>query len=235
MHNALFWRSYFQSMFKPHLERTLQVLEQRLLPTFDGIEAEATALQERTWNDLITGPVDPDVDESMIAEAALETGYDHYTGMHAVRQSLINSFVPLLYHTWEQQLLAFHRKEVLHLREEHDNELLNLLELRKRLSSEGIDITQLPSWSTISELRLAANTVKHADGDSADRLKKRRADLFDWQHAKSPVKLPSTFTRRVYRPMSGEDLYLTLEDLQMYGRATIAFWNEFADVLASAQ
>jgi hypothetical protein len=48
MHNASFWRRYFQSMFKPHLERTSQVLDQRLLPTFDGIESEATALQEKT-------------------------------------------------------------------------------------------------------------------------------------------------------------------------------------------
>jgi hypothetical protein len=231
MHNAPFWRRYFRSSFQPHLERVLEALEKRVLPAFDDIDAEATALQERTWNDLITGPYDPDVDESMIANAAFEAGYDHYAGMHAVRQSLINSFAPMLYHTWEQQLLAFHRKEVLHPAQEHDNELLTLQELRQRLSAEGLDITKLPSWSAISELRLVANTVKHADGDSADRLKKRRPDLFDWQHAQGHVKMPSTFTRRVYRHMSGEDLYLTLDDLHAYGRATIAFWDEFADAL----
>jgi hypothetical protein len=31
MHNASFWSRYFQSTFKSHLERTLQVVEQRLL------------------------------------------------------------------------------------------------------------------------------------------------------------------------------------------------------------
>jgi hypothetical protein len=61
MHNASFWRRYFQSMFTPHLERTLQVLEQRLLPTFEGIEAEATALQDKTYDELTSMPLDPNV------------------------------------------------------------------------------------------------------------------------------------------------------------------------------
>jgi hypothetical protein len=232
MHNASFWRRYFRGSFQPHLERVLEALEKRILPAFDEIDAEATALQEQTWNDLIAGPYDPDVDESMLANAAFEAGYDHYAGMEAVRQSLINSFGPMLYHTWEQQLLAFHRREVLHPSEECDNALLKLQELQDRLRAEGVDITQLPTWSTITELRLVANTVKHADGDSADRLKKGRPDLFDWHHAKGDeARQPSSFIRRVYRPMSGEDLYLTLDDLQTYGHATISFWDGFADAL----
>jgi hypothetical protein len=100
MHSASFWRRYFPSMFKPHLEHMLQVLDQRLLPTFDRIESEATALQEKTYNDMMSMPFGPDVtDESMLEEAAFVAGYGHYTGMQAVRQSLINSFAPLLYHT----------------------------------------------------------------------------------------------------------------------------------------
>jgi hypothetical protein len=51
LHNATFWRDYFQRMFKSHLERMLEVLEHRLLPTFNDIEAEATAFQEKTYND----------------------------------------------------------------------------------------------------------------------------------------------------------------------------------------
>lgn len=107
MHNALFWRRYFRNVFVPHLERILQVLEQRLLPTFDGLEEEATAIQEKTYQELISMPSNPDeAEESMLAESAFDAGHSHYSGMQAVRQSLINSFVPMLYHTWEQQLLA---------------------------------------------------------------------------------------------------------------------------------
>ena len=236
LHNASFWRHYFQKSNQPHLARTLLVLEQRLLPTFDGIDAEAEALEERTYNDLLSMPFDPDsVDESMLAESAFEAGYEHYSGMSAVRQALINSFAPLLYHTWEQQLLAFHRKEVLHPREELDNRLLQMKVLQKRLLDKRFDITALSTWSTIDELRLVANTVKHADGESADQLKARQPKFFDPQHASGKIAhIPLRYTPRVYRPMSGEDLYLTLDDLQTYGRATINFWDQFANGLEQA-
>ena len=77
MYNASFWRRYFQSMFIPHLERTLQVLEHRLLPTFDGIEAEATALQEKTYSELMSMPLDPDLD----AVAKLSFGSVNFSGL----------------------------------------------------------------------------------------------------------------------------------------------------------
>jgi hypothetical protein len=236
MYNALFWRRYFQSMFKSHLERILQVLEQRLLPTFDEIEAEATALQEKTYNELMSMPFDPDVvDEAMLAESAFEAGYAHYSGMEAVRQSLVNSFAPMLYHTWEQQLLAFHRKEVLHPEEERNNDFLKLSVLRKRLAASGFDITQLPTWPRIDQLWLVANTAKHADGDSADILKAQRPEFFEPRHANGRLTArPFRFSPRVYRPMSGEDLFLTMADIEAYGRATIEFWGEFAEALERA-
>jgi hypothetical protein len=134
---------------------------------------------------------------------------------------------------WEQQLLTFHRREILHPAEQRDNDLLSLRELRARLDTVGVDICRLATWASIKELKLVANTVKHADGDSADRLKKQRGELFEPEHANRamlPLPVPAC-TRRIYLPMSGEDLYLTLEDLKAYGNATIRFWDEFADAL----
>ncbi|KVE23450.1 hypothetical protein WS67_22415 [Burkholderia singularis] len=234
MHNANFWRSYFRTTFKPHLERTLQVLEMRLLPSFDGIEAEATAVQEQTFRDPVSRPIDHDMaDESMLAQAAFEAGFDYYVGMDAIRQALINSFAPMLYHIWEQQLLAFHRREVLSYTEEHTNALLKLSVLRKRLADKGIDISNLSTWLQLDQLRVVANTVKHADGDSANILKAQRPEFFDptrtnGELAAAPFRVT---TPTVYRPMSGEDLYLTVADIKAYGAATIRFWDEFEDEL----
>ncbi|MCO1351643.1 hypothetical protein [Burkholderia vietnamiensis] len=233
MHNANFWRGYFRTSFKPHLERTLQVLEERLLPSFDGIEAEATALREQTYQDLVSMPIEHDAaDESMLAQAAFEAGFDYYAGMDAIRQALVNSFAPMLYHTWEQQLLAFHRKEMLDPTEEHSNALLKLSVLRKRLAATGIDLSQLSTWSDIDQLRVVANTVKHADGESADILKAQRPDFFDPTRMNGQLAaMPFRVTPSVYRPMSGEDLYLTVGDIKAYGASTIRFWDEFADAL----
>src|SRR5690606_31581392 len=110
------------------------------------------AIQEKTYQELVSMLFNPDeVDESMLAESAFDAGHSHYSGMLAVRQSLINSFVPMLYHTWEQQLLAFHRKEILHPNEEHENAFLRLSVMRRRLATKGVDVTKLPSWSNIDQ------------------------------------------------------------------------------------
>lgn len=235
MHNATFWRRYFKSSFVPHLERTLDALECRILPAFSEIEEEATAVQRATHDEFMSRPADPDADPFVVsetaAEAAFEAGFDHYSGMQAVKQSLLNSLAAILYHAWEQQLLTFHRREVLRPEEEGDNQLLQLKVLQKRVEATGVDITLLPAWATIEELRLVANTVKHADGVSADQLKQRRQELFEQHGVDCNLELTIPYRRRVYKPLSGEDIYLTLADLRLYGRATISFWEEFADAL----
>jgi hypothetical protein len=235
MHNARFWRGYFKTMFVPHLERTLEALEHRVLPAFDGIDAEATDIQNKTYDELMEHPGDPDADWFSFGEAAheaaVDAGFAHYSELEAVKQSLLNSFAPILYHAWEQQLIAFHRKEILHPSEEHRNDLMHPKELRRRLMKKGVDITKLPSWPAIEEFGLVANTVKHADGWSADVLKKTRPEMFEQRDSDFKLKAHHPRTRRVYTPLSGDDLYLTLADLQSYGRATIAFWSEFADAL----
>ncbi|WP_252836615.1 hypothetical protein [Burkholderia glumae] len=124
---------------------------------------------------------------------------------------------------------------LLHPKEEHKNKFLRVDVLQTRLMDIGFDITQLSTWSTIDQLRILANTVKHADGGAGDQLKARRPEFFAPQHAKTEmVAMPFRYTRSVYRPMSGEDLYLTMADLRSYGRAAIDFWDEFADALESA-
>ncbi|MFC0402993.1 hypothetical protein [Paraburkholderia rhizosphaerae] len=62
---------------------------------------------------------------------------------------------------------------------------------------------------------MVANTVKHADGDSADLLKAARPEFFEPEHATGEITtMPFRYEPRVYRPMSGEDLYLTVADLR---------------------
>ncbi|KOR07535.1 hypothetical protein, partial [Burkholderia cenocepacia] len=116
--------------------------------------------------------------------------------------------------------------------EEHSNPLLKLSVLRKRLAAGGLDISQFSTWSHIDQLRVVANTVKHADGDSADILKAQRPEFFDATRGNGQLAaMPFRVTRSVYRPMSGEDLYLNVADIKAYGAATIKFWDELADGL----
>lgn len=234
MLNHRFWRSHFRRKFVPHLSRLLATMEHRLLPIFDNLEAEATKIQEETYDELMHLHAGPDCDPSVPAELAHDAGLDHYMGMCAVRQALLNSFAPILYHTWEQQLLEFHRREVLHPSEQHDHKLLDLKTVISRLNERGVDLRKLKSWPVIEELKLVANTTKHADGISATQLKELRPDLFEHPSTAEFGFPRFPHVRRVYAPLSGDDLYVSLNDLRRYGDAVVSFWGELSEAIAAA-
>jgi hypothetical protein len=234
MLNAQFWERHFQQIFAPHLSRLLEVLERRLLPTFDAIDQEAEFAANAEWERLIHLPGDPDQDPSAFAEQAFEAGVTQYEAMSNIRQSLLNTYAVTLYHAWEQQLLAFHRREVLHPMEENENALLNLTKLKERLNAAGIDVTKMPTWAKINELRLLANAIKHADGSSGDELKQLRPDLFEHPSTKEFWLKNFSGVRRVYMPLSGNDIYVTLDALKSYCSTLVQFWSELADVLSHA-
>lgn len=234
MFNARFWSRHFECIFVPHLNRLLGVLEQRLLPTFDSVDKDAKSVEDAEYERLMSMPGDPDQDPSLVAEQAFEAGVEHYVAMSAIRQSLINSYAATLYHAWEQQLLSFHRREVLLTTEEHEHDLLKLKVLRERLLAVGIDIAKLPSWAAIDELRLLTNAVKHAEGNSADKLKQLRPELFEHPSTRE-LGLPYfNSVPRVYMPLSGEDIFVTPGSLRSYCAELVQFWSEFGDVLLHA-
>lgn len=232
MLNHQFWGRHFQRVFAPHLSQLVEVLEQRLLPTFDDLDKEADSKASSEWDRLMHEPGDPDADPSVLAERAFEAGLAHYEAMSNIRQTLLNVYASGLYHAWEQQLLEFHRREVLHPNEEHDNSLLCVKVLQRRLKAVGVDMSTFPSWPKVDELRLLANTVKHADGSSADELKARCPELFKYPALKE-FDLPSFgVVQRVYTPLSGDDVYVTIMKLKDYCSALVNFWSELAHALS---
>jgi hypothetical protein len=204
------------------------------LPAFGDLAAEAEQMQDEALDRFNKIPTGEDCDPSWPAAMAHEEALEHYLGMCAVRQTLLNAFTPILYHTWEQQLLAFHRRAVLHPSEEHEPKLLSLKVLDERLACNGLNLQSLTSWPIIEELKHVANTVKHADGPSAEIVKTRYPILFD-NPALGDFDTPKfTYRPRVYSPLSGDDVYVREDDLRRYTGALITFWSEFANALADA-
>ncbi|GHD59720.1 hypothetical protein [Jeongeupia chitinilytica] len=234
MHNHQFWARHFQQAFIPHLRRLHQTLEERLLPSLGDLAAEADRVQEVAFDRFNQMPADEDCDPAWPAEMAHEEALEHYLGMCAVRQTLLNAFAPILYHTWEQQLLAFHRREVLHPTEEHEPKLLSINVLKERLSLKGVELKALPSWAIIDELKHVANTVKHADGTSAEIVKTQYPALLK-PPALEKFDFPNLYYRpRIYSPLSGDDIFLRETDLRRYVEAAVTFWPDFANALADA-
>lgn len=214
-------------MFSKQIIHFCDAVETRFLPTFDSLESEAEQASKAEW-ERMGQVVDPEyADESQLAEQAHEAGVAYYMSLDSVRQTLINLAVTALYHLFEQQLLFFHRREVLSPDEEDDKKLLNIGEYTTRLSAAGIQVEALSTWPKVEELRFVANAIKHAEGASADKVRQLRPDLFTHPQLRHSPLFGSMQMTPIYMPMSGEDFFLSISDLKMYREALLEFWEEF--------
>lgn len=227
MFNLIFWADFIQDVILPRVFCLQEVFEHRILAAFEGLEEEAQQIRNREWERLIHQPVGPDdfdYGESIVEEAE-EASITYYITVSSIRQTIINLFAVALYHLFEQELFFIFRNEVIPT----PSESPELKEVVKWFKSSGIDIERFRSWFKLYELRLVANTVKHADGKSSRKLKELRPGIFE------PPDCPgwnkSLYPRQVFLPLAGEDLYLTSEEIQSYFEAIQNFWIELVDNL----
>lgn len=195
------------------------------------MEVEAEIAAEEEWQKMMNQAAGEYVNAGTLAEQAQEIGISTYLTLEAVRQSIVNLAAAALYHMFEQQILLFHRRQVLHPSEENIQKLINMKEFKKRLSDTGIDYETLPSWKKVYELRLVANVVKHAEGRSAEELRTLRPDLFEHPALREKSLLKRMGTPAVFMPLAGKDIYLTTDDLNAYQTSLCNFWEEFADTI----
>jgi hypothetical protein len=231
------WQRHFRSQFVPALNHLVDVLERRLLPTFkeSDISNEAEAAADQVWDVLMSMPATGDEDPSDFVEAAQEAGLDHFLLVTGIRQGVINMFAAGLYHAFEQQLLYFHREELLPYGHQHDKTQLKVGKVMERLGARGIALTSFRSWALVEELRLLANAVKHAEGESAEQLRHIRPDLFEDPRLKQlGVDVSPPVNRPIYLPMIGDDIFVAVDDLLRYREALIEFWRELGDALGVA-
>ena len=145
-------------------------------------------------------------DPGDFAEEATNQGAAYYIMLAELRQSMLNLLAVGLYHLYEQ----------------HRDKLTQILTENRR---ERPQFEALPGWHTIDELRLVANTVKHADGGSAKQLRARRLDLFV-----APVLRGSPLEKHVLaqateNPLGGTDLFVAEADLATYRDALREHWE----------
>ncbi|MGD9125416.1 MAG: hypothetical protein PVG60_09995, partial [Desulfarculaceae bacterium] len=88
------------------------------------------------------------------------------------------------------------------------------------------DIEKFDSYQQIEVLRLLANVVKHAEGNSCQLLHNKRPDFFErkdplFSNTMSLQPLP------VDLPLGGADIYVSLDDIREFIDSIKKFWNEF--------
>ena len=217
-----FWIEAIQTEFIPQINYIADVLKERLLPNINNevIEEESEKITAEKWEEFMSQPGTGEEDPGDFVDPALNAGISHFGLMMGIRQGLLNLFAIALYHAFEQQMMLFHRKNVLNYNEENDPKLFTIPKFKRRLQHLGIKIDDLASWQKIEELRLVANTVKHAEGGSSNKLRDIRSDLFKDPNM-SDISMYSA--PPIFQPLFGDGLYLSLKDIEDYRDHLVRF------------
>lgn len=178
-------------------------------------------------------------------EFDLEDVVPRATELFEMKTILINLFAAGLFHQFEQQLVVLIEHQFI------DPRLQKRLDANwptikpkatKKLKSKGIrndfarwskstlrlDPRGFPQWNRICELNLVANVVKHAEGRSADDLRKIRPELFDHPMMRQPEYQdlePTDLSTR--HPLAGADFYVDKPDFDEYASVLDEFWVWF--------
>lgn len=230
-----YWSHFFEVSFAKQVRMFCEVIQSRVLPVFDNAAAEAEQVAADEFErigSLPGGEDGPIIEMDDAAEMAHEAGLEHYETLMSVNQALRNLASAALYHLLEQQLLLFHRRQVLDPREEADPKLSTDINVfLRRMKDGGLDLDQLSTWKAIEELRCLANTIKHGEGPSAKRLRELRPSLFT-----APVLHGTRWDEPigvVSQPLAGEDIYVTSGDFERYRDILLSFWAEFGEAIGA--
>jgi hypothetical protein len=206
-----------------------------VLPHFKDLDRRSEQIGNEYYDRAVSQPADEDFDGDLSGFA--EDAHDHALGwyemMRSLRQTMLNLLAAGLFHLAEQQLTALSQDAGFNGRRPIDSRLevvakwyLNMLRL---------DLRALADWNLIHELRLVANTAKHAEGGSSADLRTLRPDLF------ADPTLAGLFentgfrdflvSRPVSAPLAGEDLFVTEAALDLYAVGVERFFREIADHL----
>jgi hypothetical protein len=201
-----------------------QWVEERIIPVASQLTAMADAVEQQAYNELMSRPVGEDYsgDGSEEAEYAFNAGLSFYDNITAMYQGTLNLFSAGLFHLVEQQLADLTRDEAIGIKES-DTTFGNVSAWYQQHFQ--VDLKQFPLWSLIDELRLVANTAKHAEGKSATQLRSIHAELFQNPLLRRVAPDTPVFHTPVHLPLSGDGLYVTGDDFRMYYKAVVELFD----------
>lgn len=215
---------FWKPIIKRHQEELSIVLDyyNKTKDYFSNIEEESKEYGNKLFREY---PGGEDSDIASVAEWAQEESVEMYLSLLTMKSNHLLMTISLLYHTWEQQLIRFTINEL-----SHDltfiKKVLEFKEVQTIFRLHGINIPDTISWAKIRELKFLTNTIKHGDGESADKLRKIRSDFF-----RSDPFDDSFDTLELHGAvlLNGYTLRVTENDLEAYVSAVISFWDEMPE------
>ena len=223
------WSQQIRITYPIDISYYVSALRGRILPAldFDRLEKEAEEYGENYRSSLT---------HELYGDEGLDQAQFYFEKMVGVRQSLVNLFAVGLSHLFEQQL--YHFVSGVPLRDVSGPQTntgggpaqysADFNEDIKACINAGLPITGGETWPCIEEMRLVCNVIKHAEGSSSRNLLKIRRDPFFHPELPEDGIAKLIRTPRVYQPMTGDDIYVEPEDIDVWARAIDRFWEELS-------
>jgi hypothetical protein len=189
---------------------------------FDDIEKEAETYAENFYNKFEGSEY---TDPASVAEWAEERGLERYQTLAIMKSNHLMMTISMLYHMWEQQIIRFTIGELRH-HIRFDQKVITYAKAQSIFRLHDVDIISTKSWPKIKELKLIVNTIKHGDGDLANKLRKIRPDFFQSEF------LSDTDILELHGAVLLDDYSLQVneKDLKDYIDILINFWDEMPEI-----
>jgi hypothetical protein len=140
-----------------------------------------------------------------------------------------NLFTAGVFHLFEQQVGTL-LEDWTGKRPKFPFEELGKLSIKDAAGS-SVDLSSAQMWSKLDELRLVANVVKHAEGDSANKLRAVNGAHFKLPSVRG-TDLDKFFGNRMLgEPLTGEGLYITKDDYDAFVVVVIDYWKWLAGIV----
>jgi hypothetical protein len=197
----------------------------RTMVVFSDINKEAEKYADELFERY---PATEDTDPASVAEWAQDRAIEKYQTLAIMKSNHLLMTISMLYHLWEQQLIKFTIHELQHYLK-FDRKSVSFSDVQLIFRLHGVDILETSSWLKLRELKWLVNTIKHGDGESADKLRKIRPDFFNF-----PALFGSsieTDTLELYGAVLLDEysLQVSEEDLYTYIEAAKKFWDEMPE------
>lgn len=184
-----------------------------MLPTFNDVEQEAEEAADAYLTSVGYQPLAEDAEADRDIARGIE--HNHSEMMARVEQSILNLSAVGLFHRLEQLLSDIIQNGSAATSATHHKKSGNAISfcgILKRYAG----FEKLPSWSRTNELRLVANVAKHAEGDSAEKLRRLNPELF------------SSAGEVMGMPLLGDDLFVSAQHFKGYAEAADSLLEEMA-------
>jgi hypothetical protein len=198
-----------------------QWVEERIIPMSEQLQKMAEAVEQEAYDEMLSQPVGDEYtgDGSEEAEAAHDIGLSFYEDISKMYQATLNLFSAGLFHVVEQQLADLTRDGAIE-KKASETQLKEVIEWYK--TGFQLDLTQFPSWSVIEELKLVANSTKHAEGSAANQLRAKNPKLFQYPSLRKEFTFVHT---PLSLPLGGDGLYVTGDEFRNYHRAVVELFE----------